>query len=124
MNTAPIFYVTSELYQAGRRDDGTPFIAEVYFVQAEYPNGERLDHHARFPGCEVSVSEEDGYQVFSDTREQAESRAGRLLNRILEGGAINRAYWSEGRPVYGSAAYDPQAEIDLERREFENGSFV
>ena len=124
MNT-PIFYVTSELYQAGRRDDGTPFIAEVYFVQAEYPNGERLDHHARFRGCDVTVDDEDGYSHFADIRPQAEARAGRLLNRILEGGgAINRAHWSEGRPVYGSEAYDPRAEIDLERREFEDEAFA
>lgn len=115
--STPTFYVTSELYEAGRQDDGVPFIAEVYFVQAEYPNGERLDHHARFYGCKVEHDDE-GFPYFADVRDVAQAHAGHLLNRILEGGgAINRAFWSQGRPVYGSDAYDPSEDLRLEQIE-------
>lgn len=124
MNAAPIFYITSDLYQAGRQEDGVPFIAEVYFVQAEFADGRRLDHQARFPGCKVEHDEE-GCPHFADTRDDAQLAAGRLLDRILQAeGAMNPAYWREGRPVYGSAAYDPREELALEAREREDECFA
>jgi hypothetical protein len=115
---APTFEIVSDLHDFGRQEDGIPFIGEMYYVQATYADGHRLDHFARFSGCRVEYDDLDGRNVFIDSREQAKAAVERLLNRILEaGGALNPVHWNEGRPVYGSASYDPFEEIMLERME-------
>jgi hypothetical protein len=100
--------VVSDLYCPGRRDDGTEFHAEVYYVQIEFANGERLNHHVRFYGCAVHVSEEDGWNIFEDLREQATARAEYLAQRVREEGVFNPHWWEDADPAYGSDAYIAQ----------------
>lgn len=112
--------VGSDLYEAGRACDGHPFIAEVYFVEITFPNGRRLRHDHRFPGCVVSFDEDsDGEASFGDVREEAKAKAERLAARVAAAGEIDSGFWREARPVYGSAAYSSEDEVELERREEE-----
>ena len=111
--------IVSNLYEAGRQDDGVPFVAESYFLQVTKPNGDRLDHHVSFPGCKVGF-DEDGWPFFEDIRAKQLRRALRLRRAIRRAGRIDLRLWSAGRPVYGSAAYVQYGSADdlaLEREE-------
>lgn len=99
------FDVNSDLYVAGRTEDGFDFTAEVYFVTATDARGNRWRHGTVFPGCRVARDDE-GYDHFADIREGAMAEAKRLVSRIeAAGGKINPQHWREDCPVYGSAAY-------------------
>lgn len=99
------FQVVSDLYLAGRTEDGEDFTAEVYYVVAEDERGNRWAHVSRFAGAEAS-RDEDGFWHFADVREASVAEANRLCARIeAAGGVINHAHWSSMRPAYGSAAY-------------------
>jgi hypothetical protein len=111
------FGIASDLYEAGRQEDGVPFIAEQYYILATDETGRRWRHDAVFNGCSVSRDDE-GFERFTDIRTGAVARATMLLNRILaSNGAINFECWSETYPVYGSDAYqmDP---VDLGDAEY------
>lgn len=112
--------VVSELYQAGYRDDGQPFIAEYYFLQVTQANGDRYDHEATFTGARKEFSEE-GEPFFIDTRAAALRSALRLRRRIRRAGCIDPSLWSLGRPVYGSKAYQQYGQQDDLAREREEG---
>jgi hypothetical protein len=101
------FAVCSDLYVAGRTEDGEDYTAEVYFVVAEDARGNRWRHHASFPGAGTPEYDEEGFgPYFADVRESAKAEADKLLARIVAaGGRIDLAHWSEDRPAYGSAAY-------------------
>ena len=99
------FSVVSDLYLAGRTEDGADFTAEVYYVVAEDARGNRYAHVSRFPGADAS-RDDDGYWHFADVREASAAEATRLCARIeAAGGVIDHAHWSPMRPAYGSAAY-------------------
>lgn len=100
--------VVSDVYVAGRTEDGVPYTAEVYFVTAVAPDGRRWNHFKRFHGCAVHLDEE-GFQQFEDIREPAKAAAERVEARVLAAREIDLAYWSETYPVYGSEAYQAQA---------------
>jgi hypothetical protein len=107
------FCVVSDLYRAGRTEDGRDFVAETYFVEAEDEAGNVWRHHARFNGCQVTWDAEDGVDRFADVRETAEANAERLLARIqAAGGRIDLAHWTAGRPAYGSPAYQAYGQHD------------
>ena len=119
------FHITTDVYVAGiRSDDGMPYTAEVYCVQAEAADGRRWNHHAQFAGCKVGMCVETGETYFADVRQDAQARAQRLLDRILAaGGSIDLTHWSEGRPAYGSDAYCGAEEALLERMEDGQGGY-
>ena len=71
------FEIVSDLYQAGRTEDGDAYTAEVYYVMAEDEDGNRWQHFAAFPGCEVSVDPEDGFQVFGESGQVRGRQQGR-----------------------------------------------
>lgn len=114
--------IVSELYDAGRQDDGTPFIGEAYFLQVTLANGERLNHRVHFPGVE-RCTDEEGWVRFGDIRAQQLRRALRLRRAIRRAGQIGEEMWEPGRPVYGSKAYMQHGRFDdlelerLERKE-------
>lgn len=107
----------SDLYLAGRADDGMPYHAEMYYVYVECKNGERYCHTTVFRGCTVHVDEE-GYNHFQDVRETAKADAQRLADRVqaaLQAGkTLNMAYWVAIDPCYGSDVYVDQG-IELQR---------
>lgn len=97
-------YVTSDLYVAGKTEDGYDFTAERFYVAAEFDNGMRFAHNHSFLGCKV-VAYEEGVG-FEDVRVEAEAAANVLCDRINAVGVMNGAYWHEIEPVYGSAMYE------------------
>jgi hypothetical protein len=101
------FGIASDLYTAGARDDGTPFIAEQYYILATDETGRRWRHYAMFNGCHVMRCYLDmGEDAFTDIRTSAQVRAQILLDRIIAaGGVIAMQYWDETFPEYGSDAY-------------------
>lgn len=108
MNKIEHIEVASELYRAGRTEDGEDYIAEIYLVTVEFAGGEVYAHKVSFPGCKVEQDEE-GYDHFGDIRPQQEARAQSLCDRvqrhIAAGGSLDMSHWSFWRTVYGSRAY-------------------
>jgi hypothetical protein len=104
-------YVDSELYQAGRDEDGQPYTAEVYLVCLEFKSGEVYAHNEHFKGCNPQEVD-DGEEVFTyfeDIREQAKARADKLQARVQacldKGGKPDPQFWHFHRTIYGSGAY-------------------
>lgn len=117
------FETVSDLKDYGRTDDGTPFIGEVFWVQATDAKGNRLDHNMRFDGVKREVDCETGNIAFIDMRPVAKFQCGRIINKIRRRNFINLANWTEGRPVYGSEtyiAYGQQNDLEQERRELDD----
>ena len=113
--------INSVAYEAGRSDDGHPFIAEAYEVCVTKPRGDRWVHPHVFCGCKVAFDDE-GYAHFEDVRAEALRAALKLRRRIRRAGQIDANVWREGRPVYGSdayCAYGQDDDVALERREEE-----
>ena len=102
--------VDSDVYSAGRTEDGEIFTAERYFVSVSNEYGLRFRHNVFFNGAERQVaSEEHNWIHFADVREEAKARAQRLADRVnlaLENRyVLDSACWIEDAPVYGSDAY-------------------
>ena len=126
------FGIGSDLYVAGRDEDGREFHAELFYLVAEDNSGNRWAHASTFPGCMVEDwNDEDGGsgRAFNDIRPQAQADAQALLARIqAAGGQINLDHWREMRPAYGSAAYIDYGQFDdwmddQQERQRETGLF-
>lgn len=96
--------VDSDLKQFGFKEDGIPFIGEVYCVSIQNPQGDRWNHTHIFPGVRV-ICNDEGYSVFEDIREEAKAKAKHLAAAVEKSKCIDVAHWNAARPVYGSAAY-------------------
>lgn len=105
------FQVTSDLYLAGYQEDGQPYTAEVYYIVAVDMLGNRLRHFMDFPGCAVHEDDE-GFTRFIDIREDARQRAKNLMEKMQALQLINRDYWIDIRPEYGSIAYQQYGQFD------------
>lgn len=97
-------FVSSSLYVAGLTEDGEEFIAERFFVAAEFDNGMRFAHNHDFDGCKVETHDEG--KAFIDIREEAEAAANALRDRVNAAGKMHGEYWHEMEPGYGSPAYE------------------
>lgn len=105
--------IASDLYDAGRRDDGQPFIAERFFVElVNVETGRRWRHNLAVNGAILRYCEETGEPCFFDVRAQAQARLERLVARVQErleqGGRLDADQWYEVDPVYGSDEYVAQ----------------
>ena len=111
MNATFTAYAASDLYNAGYTEDGTPFIAEVYYVGIENDAGRRFVHVTSFRGAE-RFTDDEGDDYFADRREEASAKADRLAARVnaaLQAGkGIDLAFWNEVDPAYGSDEYIAQ----------------
>ncbi len=96
--------VDTDLYVAGRTEDGSEFTAEVYRVSVVQPNGKRWVHNVTFEGAVKEMSP-DGFDFFGDVRKSARKSADYLARRVSGRGYIDTNCWGEGRPVYGSDYY-------------------
>ncbi len=105
------FEIASDLYVAGRTEDGQDYTAEVYFITATNARGDRWRHETTFPGC-APENDEEGYTHFADIRAQAMEQVKALLARMEARGTINLQHWREDRPVYGSNAYVAYGQSD------------
>jgi hypothetical protein len=101
--------VVSDLYLAGRQEDGVPFHAELYYVQVEADDGRRWAHSTVMKGCRVEIDEEDGYSAFIDIREEVlpvlKRLAAKVNAHLAKGGKLDKGHWDERSPAYGSEAY-------------------
>ncbi len=105
MKNTMTFEIATDLFIAGRTEDGREFFAECYFVMGtDTKTGDRIRHEVTFNGTKREVDEE-GCPHFPDMREEAMAKAERLLTRVQAAPVINMAFWREERPVYGSRAY-------------------
>lgn len=100
------FAVVSDVYLAGRTEDGEDYIAERYFVQAEDDAGYRWRYHVAWDGTEVEYDHESGMTYFPDVRERAKA----LAEAVARTAALrpfnpNSYEWQESRPCYGSDAW-------------------
>lgn len=101
--------VCSDLYEAGRRCDGHPYIAEAFYVMATTPDGRRWRHEMSWPSVVQQTCDETGEQSFLNMREQAEASARRLADRVRiavsAGSGIDLTRWRHDQPAYASDAY-------------------
>jgi hypothetical protein len=107
------FEVASDLYLAGRTEDGQDFTAELYYVVAEDASGNRWRHETGFPGADAQ-RDDDGCWHFGDVREAAQAAADRLRYSFMppQAAPFDPAHWREMRPAYGSAAYVQYGQFD------------
>ena len=98
----------SDLYEAGRTNDGTQFSAEGFYVVVENGAGRRWASYEYFKGAEVVVDEE-GFVFFPDVREEASAAAEALAAATIEvlaaGRKLSLEDWYQIDPAYGSRAY-------------------
>jgi hypothetical protein len=111
----------SDLFDAGRTNDGEVFAAEVYYVVVENGAGRRWASYDRFYGARRVVDDE-GWVGFDDLREEASAAAEALAaatNQVLvSGGKLSLEDWYQIDPAYGSRAY--QADGIEEIRAYED----
>ena len=104
------FYTRSDLYVAGTDEEGPDYLAEVYYVIAQFRNGEQLAHPESFRGCVAGYDDEYGMPYFEDVREEAKAKCQAIIdsNPPIDD-------WHEISPAYGSQAYaaDPRWEEEL-----------
>lgn len=112
MKTPVAAYVWSDLYEAGRTEDGHEYYAEEYFVVVQFTDGSRLKHNHHFRGAVRHVDDE-GCPHYEDVREKALAAATKLADKVraflTHNGVLTMTSWSEWHAEYGSAAY---SEID------------
>jgi hypothetical protein len=103
--------VCSDLYIAGRTEDGEDYTAEVYLVCVEFADGTVYAHKERFKGCKVEewADDYDYGTAFIDIREEQEEKANKLASRVRNcvatGRRLDPQFWTFHRTVYGSTAY-------------------
>jgi len=104
--------IASNLYEAGRTEDGDPYVAEWFHIVAESESGRRWVHSFSLAGALATRCEETGEPHFIDIREEAKARLGRVVARInahlAAGGRLSKEHWREIDPAYGSQSYQDQ----------------
>lgn len=109
MNATFTAHVATDLFNAGYKCDGHPFIAEQYYVIIENEAGRRYRHTAIFNGTQEVVCPESGDSYFPDLRQEASAKADRLAARVnaaLQSGQfLAPTFWEEIDPAYGSDEY-------------------
>jgi hypothetical protein len=103
----------SDLYEAGRQEDGVPYISERYFAELTNENGRRWRHNFAVSGAiNLGYDEYGEGPFFADNRKEAEAKVENLVARIAahlaKGGSINFDHWYEVRPAFGSDEYIAQ----------------
>ena len=95
-----------------------PLIGSSYFLVAETEDGFRFQHDRTFmPAWGYN---EDGFaQLHNDctARAQAEALHLKVMAHLAAGGRLDPEHWAPVQGCYGSAGWDEQAEIALEREE-------
>lgn len=118
------FAVCSDLFDAGACDDGTRFEGLRYYVQAEFPNGQRFRYFKEWDGVKATPNYEDGGNFFEDVRPRAIALAEAVCRTVAKDKFDPTSnLWFEDRPCYGSDAFlEMQAEsVMMEREEFDAG---
>ncbi len=111
------FFVHSDLYAAGRTEDGEDFVAKCYYVVAENERGRRWRHQDTFRGVIVRHTEEG--PAFVDNSTEAFGHAQRIVETCQRPRVVAipvETQWIEIDPAYGSEAYTA-AEADIVLRE-------
>ena len=103
-----VFY-RSDLYEAGRSEDGEVVLGEAFYVVVELEDGRRFAHEAAFRSVSwVACEDADIGGYYDCDVEGAEAKAARLADRVAAAGEVDLAHWSEIDARYGSVAYQSQ----------------
>lgn len=127
MKTKITFSIASDLYIAGRTEDGAEYHAELFYVVAEHEDGRRWHHPAAFHGAKCHLRD-DGMPFYEDIRCYARKQA-RAVMRLCElhyaerGEACDFRSWDAAPPVYGSAAWSREDEYNLMDEEEQRAYF-
>lgn len=112
------FYVRTDLYEAGRTEDGEQYTAECYYIVAEAADGARWRDTFTYFGCEV-LTDDEGFQHFRDVRDMMKERiAARLLRLEFQLNVAGTQFmrdWSEMPAAYGSAAFSNEEMVEWEK---------
>jgi len=115
--------VNGHIFEAGRSlEDGTQIVGEHFFILVETDDGFRFRNSRSICSGQMHYTE-DGFNVWqqdvdADTA-RAQVQADKIAAHLEAGGSLNPEYWQRVQGGYGSAGWDEQAEIELERRELE-----
>lgn len=99
-------------------------LGSIFRVVVETPDGYRFAHsHTFSDGCHWEYnpdgSGDGGFVRDHEAGAKADAFAERIQAHLNAGGSLNPAHWTPIQGCYGSAGWDEQAEIDLERMEEE-----
>jgi hypothetical protein len=105
--------VESDLYVAGRDEDGQEIHGLSYKVVAEFEGGEAYHHEHTFPTVKLEAIWCDAIsemvQCNSLDPESQKAKAERLCARVhkhvKQGGKIDMNHWQFHRTIYGTSAY-------------------
>jgi len=103
----------SDVYQAGRDEDGEAVYGEVFYVYAELSDGSRYAHHHAFQDTSWVDWDFGDYEGdfdgpaggYKHDGGKAEAAASALAAKVEAAGDIDLAYWARLDSAYGSTAY-------------------
>lgn len=105
----------SDLYEAGRDEDGEMVYGEAFYAYVELADGSRYAHSHSFPDTawadwEVPEGEEgpDTAGYYACDQAAAVAKVEALVAKIKAAGDIDLRYWNAMEASYGSVAYQQQ----------------
>jgi hypothetical protein len=116
------FRVREDWFEAGRsNEDNVEFCGTNFVIEAETEDGFRYNLDHNFMSGEIF--DEDGfnrwYQDFAVDRAKAQELCDKIQAAVKAGRKLDEKHWFPVQGCFGSAGWDEQAEIELERRELE-----
>ena len=110
----------SDVYEAGRDEDGEMVYGEEFYVFAEMEDGTRYRHNHSFNDTVwVNIEDQEDYGVggfYDRDKNKAVFEVVALMQKVENTGIIDiKKYWSRLSPAYGSQAYcvwESQATIE------------
>jgi hypothetical protein len=115
----------SNLYSAGRDEDGEEIYGESFKVVVEFEGGEAYCHEQAFPTVKLEAVWCDDINEMvlgnainpEEQKAKAERLCARVLRHVEAGGKIDMDHWTFYRTVYGTQAYlDEVAAMTPEQR--------
>ena len=101
----------SDLYEAGRTEDGDVVHGQAFYVYCELEDGSRFAHQVSFNDtvsvpCDDDCVDAGGPPYFFEvSTEECKAKAAALAEKVQAAGIMNPAHWNRLDPAYGSAAY-------------------
>ncbi len=106
--------VGSDVYAGPVGEDGHPSEELCFFVSLEGPTGVRYISRTSW------TTERFGHNSNGLAAAHAAHHAAKVEAALAHGASpVGSAKWVLGRPVYGSAAYDPRADLEDEARDLD-----
>ena len=110
----------SDVYQAGRDEDGEAVYGEAFYAVVQLADGSRFAHSYTFQDTSWVDYEFDGadedYGIgggYVTNQAEAVAKVEALVAKINASGDINLNHWSPIDPEYGSSAYQQQEALGM-----------